>query len=246
MRLWCRRWIGGAPRGSTAVFVGVAQCSTVGTGLLSGAQNAELVAFWILKYSPRPLALTNIDPAGTQSDHPLDLGRWIVRPEIQVKTILRYLRIGHRHEDQPRQPVRCRTNFELIVSFQSHDPTQSCGPPKSKLSRSCRIDNYLFPFKTHACHSTEPDWFDGRLGDRRDSSPAPSLSVTRSTDEFITASSHPCGAGKCICARCGPTLGSRHGAAGSPPCDSIARGQATRYSINAGLGRRNTAGDAYQ
>ena len=145
------------PRDPLTFARGLSELSTVGTGLLSGSQNAELVAFWILKYSPRLLALTNIDPAGTQSDHPLDLGRWIVRPKIEVKTILCYLRICHRHEDQPWQPVRCRTNFELIVSFQSHDPTQSFGPPKSKLGRSCRIDNYLFPFKTHAFHSTEPE-----------------------------------------------------------------------------------------
>ena len=136
---------------------GQPEVSAVGTGLLSGSQNTELVAFWILQYSPRLLALTNIDPAGTQSDHPLDLSRWIVRPKIEVKTILCNLRICHRHKDQPRQPVRCRTNFELIVTVYSHDPAQSFGPPMSKLSRPRRIDNYLFPFETHACHSTEPD-----------------------------------------------------------------------------------------
>ena len=67
----------------------------------AGAQYAELVTFWISEDDPGLRSLTYIGPRGTESEHARNLAVLIVRPQIEMETVLDGLRLGNRHEEQP-------------------------------------------------------------------------------------------------------------------------------------------------
>ena len=120
-----------------------------GGGDPSRCKDAELVALRIGEHDPRLLPLTDVHPVGTQRQQAVHLGRLVIRAEVQVQTVLGYLRVTYRHEDQAWKSVGSGPDFVLVVGLERHHPAQSVGPPPSQCGRLCRVHNDLLPFKAH-------------------------------------------------------------------------------------------------
>src|SRR5262245_20246962 len=53
-----------------------------------GAQDTKLVALRVCQHDPARAALTDIHPLRSEPEQPLDLGRLVLRTEIQVQAVL--------------------------------------------------------------------------------------------------------------------------------------------------------------
>jgi hypothetical protein len=116
----------------------------------SWSQDAEFVSLRVREHNPRLLALTNVDLAGAESQHALELGILVVGAEVQVQAILAGFRFRRRHEEYPRHPIGGGSNLILVVGFEYHYPAQGVGPPPTEFGRSRRVDNHLLPLKAHS------------------------------------------------------------------------------------------------
>ena len=114
-----------------------------------GSEYAELVAFRVHEHGPGLLALSDVRSRGSQREQPLDLGVSIVRSEVEVQAVLRRLRLGDRHEQEPRKSIRGGSDLELVWVVVHDDPAERVSPPEPEGTRVVRIHDGLLPLEAH-------------------------------------------------------------------------------------------------
>jgi hypothetical protein len=112
-------------------------------------KHAELVALRIREHDPGLLPLTNVRMPSAEAEEALDFGLLVVRPKVQVKTVLAALAFCYGFEDQSGEPVCSGPYFELIRCVVHHDPSERVGPPPAQHHRIHGVHDDLLPFKAH-------------------------------------------------------------------------------------------------
>jgi len=113
-------------------------------------ENAEFITFRVSQNNPSLGSLAYVCVSRAESDKAFDLGFLVVRPEIEVKSILAGLGLRYRNEEKSGKAIFTRSYLKLVGLVVDDDPTERLLPPTAERFRIFRVDVCLLPFEAHA------------------------------------------------------------------------------------------------
>ena len=93
--------------------------------------------------------MTDVRMPSAVAQEARDFGVLVVRPKVQVETVLAALRLSHWLEDQSGEPIGRWLYLELIRRVVHHDPSERASPPLAQHRRIHGVHDHLLPFKAH-------------------------------------------------------------------------------------------------
>jgi hypothetical protein len=93
--------------------------------------------------------LTYVRMPSAEAQEARDFGLLVVRPKVQVETVLAALRLSDWFEDQSGQPIGRWPYLELIWRVIQHYPSERVSPPPAQRHRVRGVHDHLLPFQAH-------------------------------------------------------------------------------------------------
>jgi hypothetical protein len=123
----------------------------------SCAKDAELVAFGVGQHDPGSIPLADVHPPPrTMSDQSSHLGVLVIRPEIEVQSVLGLLGLVEPDELQPRRAIGLRPDLVLVSRGVDDNPSQRVRPPLPQESLDPSSGRSPVPIQDHRANLARP------------------------------------------------------------------------------------------
>jgi hypothetical protein len=88
-------------------------------------EHVELVTLGIRQYHPVSRSLADVDSPGSEPNQSLDLGRLVIRVDVNVQPVLTGLPVRVRHEADPRVLMGVASDDDFVVGLIEDDQCSS-------------------------------------------------------------------------------------------------------------------------